>query len=516
VKPTEPPLPPRWIAGRGQDTRANEARAMLRSATPGLDGAARERTWRAIVGRLDEAEAHPSPRPRLALAAAVAAFCLLLLAVWLVRSWTPTDGSITVIGGDAVLVGPSGPRPIDGTEPLRLPARVEVGASGEARVALARGVRLRVGAETRVRLLPDGAELEAGELAHRVRKGQGAWTTRLGRYRVTVLGTQFWTARRGSDATVCVREGRVRVTDAGGQILATLAAGDAWRSSPTAPVLPGDVGCSAAGGGAVRAAVDRTPDRAPQIDSSAGRAPESAPAPSSSMLAAPVVVAPRPADRVEARLAPVQAAEHPAATRAAAPPADRPELGGPPSTGASAAGAPAATVAPDPEAPASADLAEQIAAYRLGLSRRTAGDAPGAIAAWLEVRRRWPRGALAREVDLGILEARLQGGSAQALAEATRFLRVHPGSEQRGEVLAIRAQLLHQTARHAEALADYDAALAARPARRRQEAVFGRASCLHALARMDEARTAYRQYLDRYPEGRFAERARAALGGEPP
>jgi tetratricopeptide (TPR) repeat protein len=142
-----------------------------------------------------------------------------------------------------------------------------------------------------------------------------------------------------------------------------------------------------------------------------------------------------------------------------------------------------------------ADLALQTAAYRLGLSRRRAGDAPGAIAAWLEYRRRWPAGALAPEADLGILEMRLASGSSEALPEATRFLRVHSGSERRGDVLAIRAQLLHRAGQHGEALGDYDAALSGRGAARRRRRQLGRAACL-TPGRREEARAAYRQVLE--------------------
>jgi TolA-binding protein len=514
---------------------------MLGAETPVLSRADREDAWRAIVELASRDERRPAPRLRVVFALAAVASCLLALGVWLSRSGGPAEARMSVVRGSARVVGQPHVHPGSGMERLSLPAQIEVRQAGEARVVLARGVRLRIAAATRARVRSDGVDLESGEVRHRVAKGRGAWSTSLGRYRVIVLGTEYWTARRGTEAAVCVTEGRVRVIDPAGVAVATLGAGEAWRSSAEAPQLPTDLPCSAVaqarpegvamadGAGAVgpafaRPAIggesDGRPDAAALSSTPTGASPgthdEGGDVGAAAELSGRNVAGSAPPDRdipVPAGVAATGAAE-------VAPPATAPvqhavtAASSTPPTQQHEAGPDRAPPPPQAEAdqePVS-DLALQTAAYRLGLSRRRAGDAPGAIAAWLEYRRRWPGGALAPEADLGVLEMRLSSGSSEALAEATRFLRVHPGSERRGDVLAIRAQLLHRAGQHGEALGDYDAALAGRAsARRRQEAAFGRAACLDALGRREEARAAYREILERNPEGRFTRRAREAL-----
>ncbi|MCZ7684506.1 MAG: outer membrane protein assembly factor BamD [Sandaracinaceae bacterium] len=172
---------------------------------------------------------------------------------------------------------------------------------------------------------------------------------------------------------------------------------------------------------------------------------------------------------------------------------------------------------PDPEgclrALADGDgLVAEAALYRLGRRRARAGDHPAALDAWLEHSRRFPRGVLAQEIHLAILDAQLATGSPQALATADRFLTDHPASTQRGEVHAVGATLRHRAGDCASALTHYDAAIATRlAARRREEALYGRASCLDTLGRREEATAAYRLYLEAHPEGRFAARARARV-----
>jgi outer membrane protein assembly factor BamD (BamD/ComL family) len=131
----------------------------------------------------------------------------------------------------------------------------------------------------------------------------------------------------------------------------------------------------------------------------------------------------------------------------------------------------------------------------------------------LEYRSRFPAGALAQEADLAILEVRLRlGPSSNALRAAGRFLEHWPASEHAAEVTAIRGVLRQRGGDCAGALGDFDRALAARvSAGRREEALFGRASCLEAAGRTADAASAYQAYLRERPDGRFAARAREAL-----
>jgi TolA-binding protein len=297
---------------------------------------------------------------------------------------------------------------------------------------------------------PREVSLESGELFSSVRPGGGRFVVRIGENRVIVHGTEFWTARRGDEGAVCLLRGRVEVVGPSGR-LAWLAPGEGWRSSSAAPSFPEDLPC---------------------------RVAPAAPAP-----AVPVVA--------EVAAKPVRRDPHPVAAPAPAPSS-------------------AATV--DVSSPSSA-LAAENALYRLGESRRRSGDARGALDAWLEYQRRFPGGAFAEEVDLGVLETELRLGSPLALDAAERYLVLWPASHRAPDVHGLYGALLFRAGRPAEALAEYERALAGGPSSlRRDEALYGRAACLDRLGRADPAADAYRAYLRDLPEGRFAARARAALG----
>jgi hypothetical protein len=114
---------------------------MLGAETPVLSRADREDAWRAIVELASRDERRPAPRLRIAFA--LAACCLLVLGVWLSRSGGPAEARMTVVRGSARVVGQPHVHPGSGMERLSLPAQIEVRQAGEARVVLARGVRLR-------------------------------------------------------------------------------------------------------------------------------------------------------------------------------------------------------------------------------------------------------------------------------------------------------------------------------------------------------------------------------------
>lgn len=76
----------------------------------------------------------------------------------------------------------------------------------------------------------------------------------------------------------------------------------------------------------------------------------------------------------------------------------------------------------------------------------------------------------------------------------------------------LRGQLRARLGDCEKALADYDALLASATANElRGDALFARGSCRARIGRTAEAQQDYRQYLDAYPTGRHASKAREAL-----
>jgi hypothetical protein len=89
---------------------------------------------------------------------------------------------------------------------------------------------------------------------------------------------------------------------------------------------------------------------------------------------------------------------------------------------------------PRPASPPPSELAQQVQAYREALALRGRDDAR-AIALFREMNRRWPRSPLRHEIDLNVVDALLRTGrSAEAAAEARRFLTRHPHSSKADEI----------------------------------------------------------------------------------
>ncbi len=142
-------------------------------------------------------------------------------------------------------------------------------------------------------------------------------------------------------------------------------------------------------------------------------------------------------------------------------------------------------------------LAGEAAQYEIArLWRDAFRDPARALAAFREQRSRFPRGVLAIEADLSIIELlpRLDRHD-EALAESERFLKEHPGGERRGEIHLLRGNIYREVLRdfeHAER--EYAQGTTAR-GRSGDESRFLRAVCLEALGRTQEARQAYETYL---------------------
>jgi hypothetical protein len=87
-------------------------------------------------------------------------------------------------------------------------------------------------------------------------------------------------------------------------------------------------------------------------------------------------------------------------------------------------------------------LAHELAAYELGRARRDRGDLAGALAAFRDCRRRFPRGPLRPEVDLSIVELLPRLGRFQeALDESAAFLAAHPRGERTAELRRLRGNI---------------------------------------------------------------------------
>ena len=95
-----------------------------------------------------------------------------------------------------------------------------------------------------------------------------------------------------------------------------------------------------------------------------------------------------------------------------------------------------------------------------------------------------------------------------ALADSTRFLAIHPGSERIEEVHLLRGNLLRDDGSCREALADYaevhSAALA-------DDAVYSSAYCQRKLGDRTAAAKTLHDYLMRFPSGAHRSEAQSAL-----
>jgi outer membrane protein assembly factor BamD (BamD/ComL family) len=91
-----------------------------------------------------------------------------------------------------------------------------------------------------------------------------------------------------------------------------------------------------------------------------------------------------------------------------------------------------------------------VQAYREAFALRGHDDAR-AIALFREMNRRWPRSPLRHEIDLNVIDAHVSAGrSAEAAAEAGRFLAHHPHSSKASEIRKSLGALAPASARDPE------------------------------------------------------------------
>ena len=118
-----------------------------------------------------------------------------------------------------------------------------------------------------------------------------------------------------------------------------------------------------------------------------------------------------------------------------------------------------------------------------------------------------------QEVEISTIEIELQRRDFDsALASMSRFLARYPSSERVGEVRLLRGNVERERGDCAAALDDYQLA---RAGAQEGEALYYTGWCQQKLEQTERARDTWREYLARFPWGRHAADAKAALGVSP-
>jgi outer membrane protein assembly factor BamD (BamD/ComL family) len=152
-----------------------------------------------------------------------------------------------------------------------------------------------------------------------------------------------------------------------------------------------------------------------------------------------------------------------------------------------------------------------MALYELGrLRQQRLGDAVGALEAFRRYRNEFPDGPLRSEVAISILQLALaQKDSAGALEESTAFLAANPRSERADEVRLVRGNLLRERGECGPALESYRQV---QNPLYSEDALYFTALCQQQLGEHDSVQLSLRDYLRRFPGGRYVEQAQRALG----
>lgn len=472
---------PKRLSEGGASPSAGALLARARSAELSAPPGTRERIWREMSA--------PAPSRRWVWASGgVAGLAAAAAAIFLFVGRGPGPGPAAPFAVVAVASGDV--KSAQGGGALASAARGQV---------LAPGARLRVEGRGRAyarfadaaAMLGDGSEAtldtrEGGRLEVALREGTvsmaadhrpraRALTVAAFDYRVEIVGTVF-AVRAGPDGDVEVRvhEGVVRVTGPGTAI--EVRAGESWSKRA----------------GAAHEAMDGG-DVAGVTSLLRGEDPAALPPP------API---PAPVPPIPAPPREPATPSHPASDELDYQRAQRLVRSGHPAVAATLY----ARLATGSGARAEAAL------YEMGRLRHGAlSDDQGALAAFEEYRRRFPQGALRQEVELSVIETELAMPDPSAAdRDLDAFLEAWPRSERRDELRLVRANLRRDRGDCTRALVDYEA-LAHHPTRG-DDATFFAASCAKQSGDAEDARRRLEGYLERFPSGRHAAEARAALG----
>ncbi len=153
----------------------------------------------------------------------------------------------------------------------------------------------------------------------------------------------------------------------------------------------------------------------------------------------------------------------------------------------------------------------ELALYHVAqLEQHQLGNAAEALQEYLRYLRQYPRGALLQEAELSVIELELQRSALQdARAQMDHFLTEHPDGERSPDVHLLRGNLLRQQGDCRAALRDYDKARG--DADLEEDAIYFSGRCEGQLEQPEAAAILLRDYLRRFPAGRHAAQARAAL-----
>jgi TolA-binding protein len=145
------------------------------------------------------------------------------------------------------------------------------------------------------------------------------------------------------------------------------------------------------------------------------------------------------------------------------------------------------------------------------LRQRRLGDPDGALRAYLRYEKEYPEGALMQEVELSVIELRLERSDlAGALSQMDRFLDEHPNSEKAPEVHLLRGNVLRDRGDCKGAIREYRHVTGATI---EDDALYFTAACQQKLGNEDEAAGTLRDYVTRFPSGRHLREAQQALTG---
>lgn len=562
---SDPPLP--LIEG-GELSPPERAVARLLAQLPERppDELAARRIWRQLAAE------RSAPRRWGAImtwtAGAAGAALALVLTVAVAIGWRGSPARLEIASGVVLTAAPRGNwLPTRGGAALAEATRLRTGTHARALLSLMRA-ELIVDANSDVGLesLRENTflRLAGGELIAEVnpRRAGEAFVIQTTRYRVTVKGTIFSVREAApDDVTVSVSRGLVEVSGEGASW--QVAAGRSWNSRSTANQTADTI--SERDRQSLRHELDLgavAPEPAP-----GSRADHSAPpltqvpqipttTASPSAFAARVLPPQRSSLAADKPTAPPIGKTFPQATAPVAPTVAAP--GAMPSVPVTIpqpvtrlAAAPAATTTrqpPTPPAPipavrppdvyadavaltrsghyqAAAAALEQVvrehrehadlALYDLSRLRMThLGDAPGALAALRSYEAEYPHGPLSQEVELSAIELTLASQDLdEALAQMSRYLTEHGQSERAPQISFLRGNVLRERGDCEHAIKAYRRA-AVRPSTGlvADDGMYFTAFCEQQLGRGTAAADTLRAYLRRFPDGRHAAEARAALG----